>query len=200
MWILKILNVTIAATTIPTFCSSRLLVDRWSNRHSACFTVEDYIYFIITNTALSMGWFVLFGLLQQGLELRDSPIHVRLGSGRPVADEGRLRSRSYNYELYNTLLPKVLLVWLRCWKETIIWTVNSWNYLRTITMWFIFHTSLNCLSFISLERPCVFNPTEALLLRVARCLSHAYRRCSCCTIFSWPSLCQKGELTEAFSD
>lgn len=117
------------------------------------------------------------------------------GSWRRSAEESLLQ-----LWIVNTLLLKVLIVWLRCWKELIIWTVNGWNIWEQKKMWFIFHTSLNCLSFISPECQCVFNLTEALLLRVPRCLSHTYRRCSCCTIFSSPSLCQKGELTETFSD
>lgn len=174
--------------------SSRLPVVRWSTRHSACFTVEDYIYFLITSTAHTMGWFVLFGPLQQGSELRESPVDVR--SGWSAADEGQRGESLLQLGIVNTLPLKVLTVWLGCRKEMIIRTVNGWKYLRTIKMWFIFRTSLNCLSFISPGCHCVFNLTEALLLRVPCCLSHTYRWCSCCTIFSSPSLCQKGELTD----
>lgn len=177
--------------------SSRLPVVRWSTRH--CLLYCRGLHLLYNRKHCSCDGLICFiWTFIAGLGAERFPCRRETGfisSWRRSAQESLLQ-----LWIVNTLLLTVLIAWLRCWKETIIRTVNGWKYLRTLKMWFIFRTSINCLSFISPGCQCVFNLTEALLLRVPRCLSHTYRRCSSCTIFSSPPLCQKGELTETFSD
>lgn len=194
MWILKILNVTIAATTLPTFCSCRLLSSGDPTPPCSLHCRRLHLLYHHKHCYRGVFW-TTRALLGAGRFPRRREMGFKfVSSWRRSAEESLLQ-----LGIGNTLL--LTIVWLRCWKEKIIRTVNGWKYLKAIKkMWFIFHTSLNCLSFISPECQCVFNLTGALLLKLPRCLSHTYRRCSCCTIFSSPSLCQKGELTETFSD
>lgn len=58
-----------------------------------------YIYFIITNTARTMGEGLFLDFNDRAQSWEISPVDVRSGSSLSVADEGQLRSRSYNYEL-----------------------------------------------------------------------------------------------------
>ncbi len=40
-------------------------------------------------------------------------------------------------------------LWFRCWEVNGKWTVNFWRYLKNVKMWYIFHKSINWLSFTS---------------------------------------------------